>query len=160
MLLKLSALLRYILYECDRPYVQLSKEFKLIRDYSELESIRYKDLDLNTRLPTDIDHFTIAPLLLLPLVENCFKHGTSRMLEQPWIRIDADLKDNWLLMKLINGRPAGQETNTFTEGIGLNNVRRRLNMLYPGRHELNIISEEDVFIVNFKVQLQTDGTPG
>lgn len=156
MLLKLSALLRYILYDCDRPLVQLSQEFRLIRDYIDLEKIRYKELDLTASLPADIDHYTIAPLLLLPLVENCFKHGTSRMLEQPWIRIDADLRDSWLFVKLINSRPAGEEMNNFTEGIGLSNVRKRLDLLYPGKHELNIISEQDLFIVNLKVELQNN----
>jgi sensor histidine kinase YesM len=163
MLLKLSALLRYILYECDRPMVLLSQEFQLIGDYMELERVRYKDLDLKTAWPADTGQYSIAPLLLLPLVENCFKHGTSRMLEQPWIRIDADLKDGWLLVKLINGRPAGgadagggggPATNDFTEGIGLRNVRKRLDLLYPGKHELHIIAEQDLFIVNFKVELQ------
>jgi sensor histidine kinase YesM len=174
MLLKLSALLRYILYECDRPLVLLSQEFQLIGDYMELERVRYKDLDLKTAWPAYTGQYSIAPLLLLPLVENCFKHGTSRMLEQPWIRIDADLKDGWLSVKLINGRPAGcggsgkgtaagggPETNDFTEGIGLRNVRKRLDLLYPGRHELHIIAEPDLFIVNFKVELEhikvTDG---
>jgi len=134
----------------------LSQEFQLIGDYVELERVRYKDLDLNTHLPAGVEHFAIAPLLLLPLVENCFKHGTSRMLEQPWIRIDADLKDNWLLIKLINSRPAGEGRDNFTEGIGLSNVRKRLGLLYPGKHELNIISEQEIFIVNFKVELQNN----
>ena len=156
MLLKLSALLRYILYECNRPLVGLSQEFGLIRDYIDLERIRYTGLDLNLRLPEnkDKERYTIAPLLLLPLVENCFKHGTSKVIEHPWIRIDADLKDNWLLVKLINGRPAGSASDQYTEGIGLANVKKRLRLLYPARHELNIISEEDLFIVNFKVELQ------
>ena len=170
MLLKLSALLRYILYECDRPMVLLSQEFQLIGDYMELERVRYKDLDLKTAWPADTGEYSIAPLLLLPLVENCFKHGTSRMLEQPWIRIDADLKDGWLLVKLINGRPAagdgsrtgagsgtGSPAGGFMEGIGLRNVRKRLDLLYPGRHELHIIAEQDLFIVNFRVALQNNG---
>jgi hypothetical protein len=157
MLLKLSALLRYILYECDRPQIKLSQEFKLIGDYIALEKIRYSGLDLNTSLPAGVEDFDIAPLLLLPLVENCFKHGTSRMLEQPWIKIDADLKDSWLFVKLINSKPAGEGADNFTEGIGLSNVRKRLGMLYPGRHELNIISEQDFFIVNFRIELQNNG---
>ncbi|HLZ89197.1 MAG TPA: hypothetical protein VKQ52_18200, partial [Puia sp.] len=151
-------LLRYILYDCDRPLVKLSQEFRLIGDYLDLEKVRYTNLDLRTQLPADGDRYTIAPLLLLPLVENCFKHGTSRMIEQPWISIDADLKQNWLWVKLINGRPAVETPDNFTEGIGLSNVRKRLQLLYPDKHELNIISEQDVFIVNFKIELQEDRT--
>lgn len=153
MLLKLSALLRYILYECNRPLVQLSQEFTLLRDYIALEQVRYTTLDLNTRLPADTHDLCIAPLLLLPLVENCFKHGTSRMLDQPWISIEADLKEDWLFVKLINGKRPTTKGDNFAEGIGLMNVRRRLNLLYPGRHELNIVSEPDLFIVNLKLAL-------
>jgi sensor histidine kinase YesM len=151
MLIQLSALLRYILYECDRPLVPLSKELTLIRDYIELERVRYGSLELNTRLPNDTNGYAIAPLLLLPLVENCFKHGTSQMLDQPWVSIEAEVVGGRLAVKLINGKlPDGE---LFTEGIGLTNVRKRLDLLYPGKHELNIISEPDLFIVNMKLEL-------
>jgi len=153
MLLKLSALLRYILYECNRPLVKLSQEFNLIRDYIDLEKVRYTALDLTTRLPADPNGYYIAPLLLLPLVENCFKHGTSQMLDQPWISIEADLKEDWLLVKLINGKRPTAEEDNFAEGIGLMNVRKRLDLLYPGRHELNIVTEPDLFIVNVRLEL-------
>ena len=153
MLLKLSALLRYILYECNRPQVSLSQEFTLIRDYIDLERVRYTTLDLHTRLPADASGHHIAPLLLLPLVENCFKHGTSRMLDQPWISIEADLRDDWLYVKLINGKRPDPQQDTFAEGIGLTNVRKRLALLYPGRHELNILSEPGLFIVNVRLEL-------
>ncbi len=153
MLLKLSALLRYILYECNRPLVRLSQEFTLIRDYIDLEKVRYTTLDLSTRLPADTNGYYIAPLLLLPLVENCFKHGTSQMLDQPWISVEADLVEDWLLVKLINGKRTRAEEDNFTEGIGLMNVRKRLDLLYPGRHELNIISEPELFIVNVRLEL-------
>jgi hypothetical protein len=158
MLLKLSALLRYILYECNRPLVQLSQEFTLIRDYIDLEKVRYSTLDLTTRLPADTNGYHIAPLLLLPLVENCFKHGTSQMLDQPWISIEADLREDWLLVKLINGKRPTAEVDNFTEGIGLMNVRKRLDLLYPGRHELSIISEPGLFIVNVRLEL-SQSTP-
>jgi sensor histidine kinase YesM len=152
MLVQLSALLRYILYECDRPLVPLSKELTLIGDYIELERVRYGSLELNTRLPAETNGYAIAPLLLLPLVENCFKHGTSRMLDQPWVSIEAEVEGGRLAVKLINGKlPDG---GLFTEGIGLRNVRKRLDLLYPGRHELNIVSESDLFIVNLKLELE------
>lgn len=151
MLVKLSDLLRYILYECNRPLVPLSKEFTLIRDYIELERVRYSSLDLNARLPGNGDGYLIAPLLLLPLVENCFKHGTSRMLDQPWVSIEAEVDGGRLSVKLINGKLRGDEV--FAEGIGLSNVRKRLDLLYPGRHELSIVSEPDLFIVNINLEL-------
>ncbi|HVU94233.1 MAG TPA: histidine kinase [Puia sp.] len=151
MLVQLSALLRYILYECDRPLVLLSKELTLIRDYIELERVRYGSLELNTRLPAETNGYAIAPLLLLPLVENCFKHGTSQMMDQPWVSIEAEVDGGRLAVKLINGKLPGGEL--FSEGIGLTNVRKRLDLLYPDRHELSILSEPDLFIVNLKLEL-------
>lgn len=153
MLLKLSGLLRYILYECDRPLVPLMMEFKLIEDYIALEKVRYKNLDLHVKLEKNCDGYSISPLLILPLVENCFKHGTSRMLEQPWMKIQADIVSGYLLVKLINGKPVREEMDKFEYGIGLGNVKKRLELLYPGKHELAVISEPDVFIVNLKIQL-------
>ncbi|HLI92599.1 MAG TPA: sensor histidine kinase, partial [Puia sp.] len=154
MLLKLSAILRYILYECNHSRVSLAQELTLIRDYLDLEKIRYSNLDLSVHLPADTGAYTITPLLLLPLVENCFKHGASQLLEQPWIKIEAYIQDGWLLVKLINGRRPVEEKDTFTEGIGLSNLRKRLELLYPGRHELNIITEQELFILNLSVELE------
>jgi len=84
----LSDMLRYILYECNQPLVPLSKELKMLEDYITLESIRYDNkLEVNIELPETVDRIYIAPLLLLPFVENCFKHGTNYMLEHPWISL-------------------------------------------------------------------------
>jgi len=157
MLVKLSDLLRYILYQCDQPLVKLSQEFQLIKDYVALEKIRYtKDLDIDVSLPPDENGYYISPLLLLPLVENCFKHGSSKLIEQPWIKIQAEQKDGFLLVKLINARPADPVGDGFENGIGLKNVKKRLDLLYPGRHELKIISEPGVFIVNLKLELDKE----
>lgn len=154
MILKLSDLLRHILYNCDAPLVQLSQEFKILEDYIALEKARYPaTLDLSFSRPENSERFYIAPLLLLPIVENCFKHGASKTLEQPWISIHAEMKENTLLMKLINGIPPVTDGEAFSFGLGLNNVKKRLELLYPGKHELNIMAEEDVFIVNLKMEL-------
>jgi hypothetical protein len=154
MLLQLSAILRYILYDCDKPVVRLSQEFTLIRDYADLEKVRYNQLELATRFPADADRYGIAPLLLLPLVENCFKHGASQQLDQPWVSIDAVIDDGWLGIKLINSRKPDGQVVEAVEGIGLQNVRRRLALIYPGAHELQVLAEGDHFIVICKLKLQ------
>jgi hypothetical protein len=161
MLVKLSDLLRYILYQCDQPLVKLSQEFNLIDDYIALEKIRYNEnLDLDIFFPATTKEWLIAPLLLLPLVENCFKHGSSKLLDQPWIKIEAELKENILFVKLINGKPAGESvSDDFNYGIGLTNVQKRLDFLYPGKHELKIIAEPGVFIVNLKLELEKENGP-
>ena len=149
----LSDLLRYILYECNQPMVPLKKELKMLRDFIVLEQIRYNDqLDLSIEMPDADADLLIAPLLLLPLVENSFKHGTSQMLEHPWISLVISLNGNQLKMKLVNGK--SEYSNKSSSGIGINNVRTRLELLYPGRHELRISKTEDAFIVTLNVELE------
>jgi len=153
----LSDLLRYILHEGNKPLVALDKEFKMIEDYMILEQIRYGDrLDINKEFPSDTNGLTIAPLLLLPFIENCFKHGTSQMLEQAWIRLAIDIDGNILKMTLINAKVPVKDENKPVSGIGISNVRKRLELLYPGKHELTIREEEDVFIVKLTVELEKD----
>jgi sensor histidine kinase YesM len=150
----LSDMLRFMLYECNQPQVPLSKELKMIQDYISLEQIRYDDqLDVHIDLPANTDNLSIAPLLLLPLVENCFKHGTSHMIEQPWFSLQVTLEDDRMYIKLMNGKVNEIVKNKY-KGIGILNVRKRLGLLYPGKHELLITDEEEVFIVNLWLQLE------
>ncbi len=153
MLMELSDILRYILYEGDQKQVPLTKELKLLRDYIELEQLRYGNkLEVSASYPSNADQYSIAPLLLLPFVENCFKHGASTMLENPWVSLQLYISNNTLHMKLLNGKTEQPATNK--PGIGLQNVKERLQLLYPGGHELQLINEPDVFIVNLRITLQ------
>jgi two-component system LytT family sensor kinase len=155
MLLQLSALLRYILYSCNEPLVMLGQEILMITDYLELEKTRYgNDLEISLNLPTHTAGHFVAPLLILPFVENCFKHGTSSMISHPWINIDIYLVGNVLQMKFINGKSAAKSIHKG--GIGIENVRRRLELLYPSQHRLNIIEEEEVYIVNLEISTFPD----
>jgi LytS/YehU family sensor histidine kinase len=152
----LSDLLRFILYECNQRIVPLSKELKMVQDYVSLEQIRYGNkLDIHLDIPEKTNDLYIAPLLLLPLVENCFKHGTSNMLEQPWISLQISLNKNEMRMKLINGKVMEQNTREKNPGIGILNVEKRLSLLYPGKHEVAITSDAEVFVVNLKVELES-----
>lgn len=150
----LSDMLRFMLYECNQPLVPLSKELTLIRDYITLEKIRYDEqFDIHLDVPTDTGNLHIAPLLLLPLVENCFKHGTSNMLEQPWLNLQVHLKDDTMEVRLMNGK-AKEKKSTNNFGIGIQNVRKRLDLLYPEKHVLKIMDEEEVFVVQLTLQLE------
>lgn len=154
MVMNLSDLLRYILYEGRKPMVPLSSELEMIREYIQLEKIRYGNkLDVHVFMPEDPAKHMIAPLLLLPLVENCFKHGTSHMLQSPWINLTIELKQDMLVMKLMNGKMPQSPYKATHSGLGINNVRQRLELLYKNRHELQIREEDDVFVVDLKVQL-------
>jgi LytS/YehU family sensor histidine kinase len=154
MIMGLSDLLRYILYEGRKPLVPLDKELQMILEYIDLEKIRYGNkLDLHYLVTDKTKDVYIAPLLLLPFIENCFKHGTSNMLQNPWINLTIEVKETTLVMKLMNGKAESNDRNSSKPGIGISNVRQRLDLLYKNKHELQIREEEDVFIVDLKVQL-------
>jgi LytS/YehU family sensor histidine kinase len=156
----LSDLLRFVLYEAGQAEVSLEKELKMINDYIDLEKVRYGNkLDLDIQLPQQTNNLYIAPLLLLPLVENCFKHGTSNMLEQPWISLHINLQDTQMQMKLLNGKTDPPEEEN-PHGIGIQNVKKRLGLLYPQKHEMIITSDNEVFIVNLKIELNEKTEPG
>jgi sensor histidine kinase YesM len=149
----LSDMLRYMLYECNVPLVPLQKELKMVQDYILLEQVRYnQQLDISLDIAEVDESLHVAPLLLLPFVENAFKHGTSQMLEHPWISLHISAEGNELKMKLVNGK--AEAIRRSASGIGIANVRKRLELLYPGRHQLRITQSEDAFIVNLKLELE------
>lgn len=158
LILGLSDLLRYMLYECNQPLVPLHKELKMLQDYILLEQIRYGNkLDVHVSLPTTTDNLMIAPLLLLPFVENAFKHGASHMLEQPWVNLHITLSNDCLKMKLLNAKLPVSAPDSAS-GIGIQNVQQRLELLYPGKHVLEITNDEEVFIVHLKLQLESSSS--
>ena len=151
---KLSGLLHFILNECDQPLVSLEKEFRMIQDYLSLEKIRYgDDMNMSVELPGDCSNKMIAPLLLIPFIENSFKHGASRMLAHPYVKLSIAIENNVLHFCIRNSRPPLQETVTAKGNIGLKNVRKRLELLYPFDHELNIVEEPESFTVSLKLRL-------
>ncbi len=157
--LKLAGLLRYMLYECDTPKVLLTSEITMLQSYIELEKLRYgQRLDISMNIQGDMENKLIAPLLLLPFVENSFKHGTSEQIDQAWISLDILVKQTSLKFKLINSKPEGdlppEGKNNHWAGIGLTNIKKRLDLIYPGLYELKITSEPDLFIVNLILQLE------
>ena len=151
MILRLSGMLRYILYDGSKDLVPLDGELKMIDDYIKLEALRYDDsLDLNIEFPSSTN-LSIAPLLLLPFVENAFKHGTSQVIEHPWISLRVELKENILSMVLVNG--CDPESPPQYGGIGIANVRKRLQHLYPQKHNLELRGEEELFYVKLTIEL-------
>jgi LytS/YehU family sensor histidine kinase len=154
MILDLSDMLRYILYEGRKQLVPLAKELQMIMEYINLEKIRYGNkLDIHYLISDKTTDVFIAPLILLPFIENCFKHGASNMLENPWINLTIEVKDTMLVMKLMNGKAIITNINQGKTGIGINNVRQRLELLYKDMHELQIREEEEIFVVDLKIIL-------
>ncbi|HET7115006.1 MAG TPA: histidine kinase [Hanamia sp.] len=154
LLTKLSDTLRYMIYDCEAPLVSLDKELKMIEDYTGLEKVRYGErLNMEIEIKGDYQNKLIAPLLLIPFVENCFKHGSSKMLQHPWIKLKISIRESVLDMDLGNSKPMQVASQNHGNGIGLKNVQKRLQILYPGRHKLLIQSTDEEFSIHLQVPL-------
>lgn len=151
---RLSSLLSYMLYDSKQDHIPVSKEMEYIHNYIELEKIRYGErLDVSVNCFDAVDSFSIPPFLLLPLVENSFKHGISNDVGNSWIRIDLTVKEDWLTVKIENSRVAESlNGNAMYKGIGLQNVKKRLEILYPDRHEFKYLSEGQSFLTVLKIK--------
>ena len=153
MIKMLEDMLHYMIEECDQPLVPLRKEITILKDYFELERIRYGNrIDMQFEISGDYNGKVVAPLLMIPFVENSFKHGTSRILREPWIRLFIQADEDVLHFSLTNSKPASETTN-LKRGIGLFNVRKRLELLYPGAYLLIIDSTTNTFTVNMQIPI-------
>jgi sensor histidine kinase YesM len=151
---KLSGLLNYILNECDQPLVPLEKEIKMLQDYMTLEKIRYAEqMQMTIEIDNSSDAKMIVPLLLIPFVENSFKHGASKMIEEPWVKLKIYVENNQLHFMITNSKPSSNEAAMSKGNIGLKNVRKRLELLYPQTHQLKIADESDSYTVELILQL-------
>ena len=154
MLEKLTDMLRYILNECNQSVVPIEKEIKMIEDYMALEKIRYGDrLKMDLEIKGDYKNKMISPLLLIPLVENSFKHGASKMLQHPWVDLNITVDGQYLFFVLSNSRPEETSLPQNNGRIGLNNVKKRLQLLYPDAHELSIVNGSGSYEVFMKINL-------
>jgi two-component system LytT family sensor kinase len=152
---KLSGMLGYMVNECNEKLVPLKKELRLIQDYMGLEKIRYgKRLAMDIEIHGEFENKMIAPLLMIPFIENSFKHGTSQMLRHPWIKLEITTVNNQLFLRLSNSKPSIASSNGQNKGIGLLNVKKRLELLYPGKHQLDISVTEETFTVNMQLLLE------
>jgi sensor histidine kinase YesM len=145
-LLKLSGILDYLLYECKAETVSLDKEIKLLKDYIELEKLRYGDrLDLRFKVRDSNTPLQIPPMLLLPFVENGFKHGASQKRENVWIIILLKAEKGRIYFSMQNSAPERNESQKQNR-IGIANVRKRLDLLFDDQYNLTIESA-DLFSV-------------
>ena len=151
-LLKLSGMLRYMLYDCKADRVPLGKEIEYLRHYIDLNLLKdSRGLNVETEVDESRPQLLIAPMLLIPFVENAFKHSKVEDRTNGWIKIDLQTADDHILFQVQNSIPESQFMKDQVGGIGLNNVRRQLELLYPGRHELSIDANPDRFAIRLKV---------
>lgn len=153
--LKLSEILDYMIYECADPKVSVHKIQTLIQHYIDLEKLRYGDqLDLVFDCEIDADDTEIAPLILLPLVENAFKHGASKDLDAPKVHISLKVVQGVLHFTIFNTKSMLASTQeTPKKGIGSSNIKRRLDLIYPDAHTLKIDEQTTSYFVALDIHL-------
>lgn len=156
---KLSDMMRYMVISGEAALVPLEKELKMIRDYIALEQVRYGDrLNLTFVVTGDYTDKLIAPMLMIPFVENAFKHGAGKTWPSPWIKLSLEIKNDRLFFELSNSKPAEPVTSPGKNGIGLSNIHKRLHLLYPEKHDLELRTMYDSFMIRLQVPLQVFDT--
>lgn len=146
--LKLSKLMRYLIYETEQGNTQLSNEIEFMNNYIDLMKLRVSDkVDLKVSFPENYENRGIPPLLFISLIENAFKHGISSR-GKPYIEISMLTAKDSITFRCVNSMvKIKEETDNGHPGIGLENLSKRLNLLFPGKHDLKISRSEDAFEV-------------
>ncbi|NNV54367.1 hypothetical protein GD597_02770 [Panacibacter sp. KCS-6] len=151
---KLSSLLRYMLYDTNEEKVLLDKEIKYLEDYVGLREIRHQDVKITTNFFNDYDNLQIAPMLLIPFVENAFKHASGFIDGDRFIVIELLTNHQYLTFSVTNKYTQNKiEPIDNASGIGLANVKKRLELLYPANHYLSIQKGEEVFSIFLQIKL-------
>jgi len=153
-LLKLSEMLRYMLYECNVEKVPLSKEIAYLENFIHLKLLKdSRGMKVSTDFDKSAGHLMVAPMLLIPFVENAFKHSNVEDLKKGWINISLRYEEGKLLFNVENSNAQKDFTKDEIGGIGLPNVKRQLSLLYPNRHQLKIEETEERYAVHLEISL-------
>lgn len=151
--MQLSEILRYMVYDSNEEKVPLKNEIQYIQNYVDLKRLKdSRGMDLEIDMDSSAENLMVAPLLFIPFVENAFKHSKIENLKKGFIRINMQVRDNLIDFSVINSLPEEEFTKDEVGGIGLDNVLKRLDLLYPGdKHTLNIQRTHDQYKVHLKV---------
>jgi len=155
-ILELSSVLRYMLYDCKEKYVALSKEIDHLKNFTQLNELQIEERGkVGFKTKNIQPEYCIAPLILTVFIENAFKHSTASQSKDISIEIDIQVSDLGILeFKCENSFQSITNTQTVSKGIGLQNVKKRLLLLYPDAHELTIYGSEEPYTVHLKMQLK------
>ncbi|MFC2101666.1 sensor histidine kinase [Bacteroidota bacterium] len=154
---RLSNMLRYVLYDCNEKDVLLEKEISYLKSYIELQRLKDESLyNVTYDFKSANARLKIAPLLFISFVENSFKHSRIEDTDHSWIRIGLNTDGKRVIFRCENSMPEGTITKDATAGIGLENVKRRLQLLYPGKHQLMIEKGEEIFSVTLILETDED----
>jgi len=155
-LAKFSELLRYQLYECNDLQIELSKELSYLKNYIELEKLRQSNyINISSKInDSNIEPFVIAPFVVMPFVENAFKHVSRNADKSDWIKIDVDVENQTINFEISNSFSDIKSGDVFEYGgIGLQNVKRRLELIYPNQYKLEIKNADNIFEVKLQIEL-------
>lgn len=156
-ILKLTELLDYLVYRASMDKVALSKEVDLLQNYVDLEQLRYGEkLKIESEIVVKNPAAKVAPLVLLPFAENCFKHGGVGPDGRFRIQIHLHADQRKLSFYLVNSKKRGRENQAVNGGVGLENIRKRLTLLYPDRHQLNIDNQPDQYSVRLEISFRDE----
>jgi len=153
--MKLSDLMRYLLESSKKRKVLVKHEFDFLKNYIDLEIIRLGEkAKVKKSFNGDLSGKIISPLLLIAFIENCFKHGISVNSKDNYIEITVELIDNHLKLRTINNiAPQRINPSNRKSGTGIDNVQKRLKLLYPNKHQLEILNDDKEFIVNLSIEI-------
>lgn len=152
-IVELSKLMRYVLYEGNNKLTSLSREVQFLRNYVQLMSMRYTgNVSICLDVPEVLPDSMLPPLLLVIFVENAFKHGISYRTKS-FVEINLQPHGDRLLFSCRNSRPEIKHDENMKGGVGLSNVRRRLDLLFPGNYTLDIKEQEDTYTVHLDIPL-------
>lgn len=156
--LKISDLLRFAVYDVNTKTITLEKEIAYLKNYISLQQLRFDNrLDLSFSTNGALANHLIEPFLILPFIENSFKYCLGEDIAQAWITIALSVADDWLIVKIENSVPANFKNNSIMDdsssGVGIANVRRRLELLYPNQHVLTIKDGIECFFVSLKIKM-------
>ncbi len=155
--LRLSEMMRYMLYECNIPLVPVSKEVDYIKNYLYLERIRHAKIDVNFNVGCDDENLEVAPLIFMAFIENAFKHGAGNHIHAGYISIELKTKNEQLFLTVENSRaeqtPMSNNVLIKSGGVGMVNVKRRLQLLYPTKYSLKIDETPHTYTVQLWLNL-------
>lgn len=156
---QLSDLMRHVIYESDADSISLEKEIEMIRNYIELQNLRTLDAEkIELEVLGDLKEKKIAPLLFLPFVENSFKHGLKGGGDKVFVRINIQVQQDSLLFEIENSKGKNIDIQDGKyKGIGIENVRKRLDLIYPEKYSLDIADIENTFKVTLNLKLTENG---
>jgi sensor histidine kinase YesM len=153
LIIRLADMLSYIIYDCNSERVPLVKEIDFLNSFIELQKVRYDSCDIHFNISGEMNNKQIAPMILHTFIDNSFKHGPDKDSGSPWIRISIAMNDGQLFFTVINSTMQNEQHQNKASGIGISNAIKRLDLIYPDKHDLVINHSGNKYSVFLKLEL-------